>query len=232
MSDCARGCTIHGQHRTSCLCTPECRDHDRHCKGCLPTPATLGQLCTPDTDRIRRNLTNIPALVIYTASRSDGKLSPTRHGETDTTRRGTATPTSPSAAWDTADETLQWAHRLALIAADAQHLTGPFKYRTNGVPDTTNLTPTIAFITTNLAWYATHIPTDIYDEVTTTHRTLERLTGRDELIHRLRGIRCPSCSHLTLARDDGSDRVSCRNRDCGRFWREGEFDWLTHVAAS
>ena len=228
---CARTkCTIHDQHQPHCTCTSECPDHNGHCAGCIPTPATIGQLCTRCFNRTRDALNALPELTIHAASRSDGRLSP-RHTETDATRHGTqAHAPSLSAAWDTAEEVVQWAYLTARACADDQRHTGPFQYRNDGVP-ARNLTRLVAYITAHLDWYATDIPVDIYDEATGWQRTLTRVTGMDRLTHRIK-TPCPSCNQRTLAREDGADQVTCRNRDCGRIWREGEFDWMAHVAAS
>lgn len=230
MTPCARNCTHLNLHTPPCTCTNECPEHGGHCKGCLPINAETGELCTRCTERTRNALNAIPELAALAAARTDGRLSPL-NSDTDATRRGTqAHAPSPSPAWDAAEEVVQWAHLTALACADENRHVGPFRYRLDGVP-AKNLTALIGYIVNNLAWYATDIPTDIYDEATGYQRTLERLTGQDRLVHRIK-VPCPSCNRRTLIREDGSDRVNCRNRDCGRIWREGEFDWMAHVAVS
>lgn len=230
MTDCARKCKTHGHHQPTCTCTPECAEHDSHCKGCQPTPAALGHLCTRCATRTRDALNALPELAVHAASRIDGKLSPART-ETDTTRRGTlAHAPSPSPAWDTAEEVVQWAYLTAKWCADDNRHAGPFRYRPDGVP-ARNLTQLIRYITANLAWYATDDPKVIYDEATGWQTSLKRLTGLDRLTHRIK-TPCPSCDQRTLVREDGDGHVECRNRDCGRIWREGEFDWMAHVAVS
>ena len=227
---CVRNCVIRGQHVTPCTCTAECPEHPGHCKGCLPRQASLGQLCSACVDRTREALAGIPDAALHAASRSDGKLSP-GSTNTDTTRRASHPfAPSPSPAWDTAEEAFQWALVTALACANDNHHTGPFKYRADGVP-ARNLTALITYITANLEWYTIDIPEEIHDEATALHRSLIRLTGRDELVHRIK-VPCPSCDRRTLVREDGRDRVECRNRDCGRIWYEGEFDWMAHVAVS
>lgn len=229
-SACARGCKARGQHITPCACTNECPDHPGHCKGCLPRPATTGQLCTPCTDRTRDALAGIPEAATHAAARADGKLSPGTTNTDATRQPSRAHAPSPSPAWDTAEEAFQWALVTALACANDNHHTGPFKYRRDGIP-ARNLTALITYITNNLPWYAEDDPVQIHDEATALHKSLVRLTGRDELVHRIT-VPCPSCDQRTLVREDGRDRVECKNRDCGRIWYEGEFDWMAHVAVS
>lgn len=230
MSTCARGCKIQGLHTPPCTCTPECPEHGGHCKGCLPRQAAVGRLCQACITRTTQALAGIPEAAMHAAARTDGKLSP-GSTNTDTTRRASR-PHAPSLspAWDTAEEAFQWALVTALACANDNHHTGPFKYRQDGVP-ARNLTALVSYIANNLAWYAEDIPEEIHDEATALHKSLIRLTGRDELIHRIK-VPCPSCERRTLVREDGRDRVECRNRDCGRIWYEGEFDWMAHVAVS
>jgi len=227
---CIRQCRSFGNHMPACTCTNECPEHDGHCKGCLPRTASLGYLCQPCIDRTSQALRTIPESAAYAASRTDGKLSP-GSTNTDTTRRGTqAHAPSLSPAWDTAESAFQWALLTAMACADANHHKGPFKYRTDGVP-AKNLTALITYIVANLEWYAHDIPEEIHDEATALAKGLERVTGRDILIHRIK-TPCPSCDRRTLIREDGLDRVECKNRDCGRIWLEGEFDWMAHFAVS
>lgn len=225
---CIRECTTR-DHKPDCTCTSECGEHQGHCKGCAPALATLGQLCGRCITKIRTSLNAIPELVTLVASRSDGKLSMARQ-ETDATRRGTlAHAPSPSPAWDAAEEMCQWALFLALACANENQHHGPFVFRNDGVP-ARNLTTLIRYITTNLEWYAVDIPKDIYDEATKYQKNLERLSGTDLLVHRVKNP-CPSCDQRTLVREDGTGEVTCKNRDCARVWYEGEFDWMAHVVA-
>jgi hypothetical protein len=123
----------------------------------------------------------------------------------------------------------QWALNTALNCADSNGHRGPFRYRADGVP-ARNLTQLIAYIKVNIGWYAVEFPKEFYDEATGLRRNLIHLTGTDALIHRLKA-RCPSCDQKTLVREDGSDRVTCRNQDCARIWNEDEYAHLAHVVA-
>lgn len=228
---CARDHTIHGLHTPGCICTPECGEHQGHCKGCAPATATIGLLCTRCYDKTRQALNAIPELVVLVARRNDGKLSLLRK-DTDATRRGTlAHAPSPSPAWDAAEEMCQWMLFLALACANENRHEGPFLYRSDGVP-ARNLTALTRYVVNNLEWFAQDIPKDIYSEATGYQKSLERMSGTDQLVHRLKTTPCPTCDRRTLIREDGSNQVTCKNRDCGRIWREGEFDWMAHVAVS
>lgn len=230
MTPCARNHAIHGLHKPDCTCTLECPEHAGHCKGCAPAVATTGQMCNTCYERTRRALNAIPELVALVARRNDGKLSLLRK-DTDATRRGTlAHAPSPSPAWDAAEEMCQWMLFLALACANENRHEGPFVYRRDGVP-ARNLTTLTKYVVNNLEWFAQDIPEDIYSEATGYEKNLERMSGTDQLVHRVK-TPCPTCDRRTLIREDGSNQVTCRNRDCGRIWREGEFDWMAHVAVS
>lgn len=226
---CIRGCTTHGRHNPPCTCTHECPDHPNHCPGCQPTPADTGQWCRHCTTRILQNLTDIPDLTRQAAAREDGLL-PAGRRNTQTTRRPKQTSRTTSPAWETADEIINWAIAWTDITADHLHQQGPTRYTITATPGR-NLTACITYLRTNITTLATHHPQDFYNETTQTHSRLIYATGSDHLTHRI-PERCPSCDHKTLIREDGSDRVTCRNRDCGRIWREEEFEFLAHVAAT
>lgn len=243
MTDCARGCTRHGHHTPTCTCTPECPTHNGHCDGCAPRPATTGRLCQPCTTRITDALTGtthtnkrtgqetwtpgIAQLAAALTQLENGRLN-TPHTDTDTTRRTNVAHHTPSPAWDTAEEVAQWALRMALACADANHHAGPFTYRPDGVPALTTAA-NLNYLRANLTWYATTMPTDLYDETVQTHRGLLNALGVQQLTHRLPEP-CPSCDHRTLTRDDGTEYVTCRH--CGRIWTMAEFDWLARSATA
>lgn len=218
---CVRGCTLNAQHAPPC-------DRD-DCGGCLPRPADIGHLCQHCYDTTRDHLTAIPELAVHAAARIDGRLNIPAPPSSEITRPGIH-HASPSPAWDTADETIWWAHAWAEATADNLHHTGPFTYLRSGLP-ARGLTASIGYLVAQLErivadeWAATDLPREARQH----RRRLERASGRDTLTHRLREP-CPSCNHRTLIREDGADSVTCRNRDCGRIWREGEYDWLAHTA--
>lgn len=204
-------------------CARGCTDDD------MPRPAITGRLCLPCAAAIRRALRDIPTLTVHAAERTDGRLNPGT--ETDLTRRAiNDAPSSPSPGWDLTEDTLQWALRMVEAHADAADTRPPLRYRLNGVPDPTNITQLCGYIADNLPWYATVIPRDIYDETTGWRAHLEKATGRDRLIHRIKQP-CSSCGQRTLTREDGDDWVTCRNPDCRDRWRIDDA-WSVHVTAS
>lgn len=229
MPDCIRNCRLLGQHQTSCNCTHECAEHDDHCKGCLPKQAITGQLCQRCVDRTVEALTAIPDLLAIVEASPDGRMD-TPRVDTDTSRRSVSVHRTPSPAYDTAEEVAQWALKTAMYCADECQHRGPFTYRPDGVPALTTIR-NLHYIRNNLPWFAAEYAQEIYDESVQFHRGLLYLTGTALLVHRIKEP-CPSCGLKSLIREDGSNQVTCRNRNCGRIWREGEYDWLAHVATA
>lgn len=229
MTDCARGCTTR-LHLTSCLCTSECPDHPGHCKGCLPRTADVGHYCQRCADRFRDALYELPELVVLVAQSPGGKLIH-RQSAGDTSRRPTKVDQqSPSPAWDTADEVIQWAASWAWVVAGRPGY-DPSRYTRAGIP-VRELTRSISNITNRLTQaLSDDYHAELYDEATTLHKRLTLATGQDRLVHRLKEP-CPTCEHRTLVRDDGAGQVECRNRDCRRIWTEDQYANLSHVAAS
>ncbi len=211
MSDaCIRGCAYPGDDETM--------------------PAVVGQLCDPCARTIRLALRAIPDLIGHTRDNDDGRLTPGRE-TTDTSRHAiNSDPGSPSPAYDLAEDAQQWLLRTALAHADANNIRGRFHARVDGVPVITYAASNAAYIIDNLTWYATVIPKEIYDETTGWQRDLERRTGQDELIHRIK-TPCSRCDQRTLIRRDGSNHVECRNQACRARWHEDDFEWFAHVTA-
>ena len=226
---CARGCTTR-DHATSCLCTSECPEHPSHCKGCLPRAAIVGHYCQRCADKFRDNLYELPQLVALVAQSPGGKL--TQHqGTGDTSRRPTKVDQqSPSPAWDTADEVIQWAASWAWVIAGRPGY-DPSRYNTAGIP-VRELTRSISHITNRLTQaLSDDYHAELYDEAATLHKRLTHATGSDELTHRLKKP-CPSCDQRTLVREDGAGQIECRNRDCARVWTEDQYDNFVYVVAS
>lgn len=233
MTDCTRGCLLTNQHIPDCTCTHECPDHPGHCEGCLPKPATVGHYCDRCAGKFRDALTAIPELAALTAGMPGGRLV-TKAGDIHTADRK---PTkvdqlSLSPAWDEADDAITWAYKWALLVADLNGDTGPFKYAINGLPAVRYVTTHITYLTNRLTQLLTDdYHEEIYTEALGLRRRLELATGTDRLEHRIKD-RCPTCDQRTLAREDGASKVVCRNRDCNRVWNEDEYQRLAHVAAS
>lgn len=233
MTSCARGCTTHGQHdpATNCTCTTECPDHDGHCSGCLPRPTNVGHYCQPCANKLRDALNAIPDLAVNIANLPGGKLI-SKATPGDPGRRATKVDQqSPSPAWDTTEEVIQWAHAWATVIADETHQAGPFRYNTAGIP-MRNLSGSISFMLNRLTQIlAADYHADIYNETLSFRKRLMHASGTDRATTRL-NTRCPDCNQRTLTREDGSDDVTCANRDCGRIWRDGEHGWLAHLATA
>jgi hypothetical protein len=228
---CETGCTYRGRHETSCACTTDCTEHPGHCKGCLPRRADVGRLCQRCYDDTLTALRAIPDLAAAAAARTDGRLNLPKRPTADGIHAVNADPASPSPAWDTADDAITWAWTWAEAAAD--HLThaGPLQYTTIGLPARV-LTACCTYLAAHLERLAAWEPAaDFAAEARTLAHRLERVSGRDELTHRVK-TPCPSCDRRTLIREDGSGAVMCRNKACGRIWHDGELEWMAHVAVS
>lgn len=228
---CAAGCTYRGRHETGCGCTTDCPKHDGHCQGCLPRRADVGRLCQRCYDNTRDALRVIPDLTASAAARTDGQLNLPKRPTADGIHAINSTPASPSPAWDTADDVITWAWTWAEAAADHLRHAGPFTYTTTGLPARI-LTPCCAYLAAHLERLADwDCAADLAQETTRLAHSLERVSGRDELTHRLKGSRCPSCDQQTLIRHDGAGKVECRNRDCRRVWTEAEYAYLARTAS-
>lgn len=228
---CAVGCLYRGRHADGCACTDECADHTDHCRGCLPRLAVIGRLCQRCLDNTSDALARLPEQAVQAAARIDGRLNLPSRPTADGIHPNAVHPPSPSPAWDTADDAITWAWTWAEAAADYLHDSGPMKYTTAGLPARI-LTVTSGYLRVNLErladWYCIG---DLVSETGTLARRLEKLSGRDELTHRLKGARCPSCDGQTLIRHDGAGKVECRNHDCLRVWTEAEYAHLARTAS-
>lgn len=209
--NCARGCTYPGADSE-------------------PMPAITGHLCHRCAAATRTAIRGLPDLAVQASAHRDGRLTPGREDEPTGRRAVNPDPASPSPGWNLTDEILRWLYKTAESHADAARSRGPFRYRLDGVPTPQNAVQLAGYILDNLDWYATVIPNDIYDEATGLHARSERASGRDEFMQRIKKP-CPSCDRRTLVREDGTERVICRNKACRVVWLEGDYDWLAHVVS-
>lgn len=223
MTACLSGCTLRDKHG------PDCEGGD--CGGCLPRGTDVGVWCYRCFLRVGEALSELPELVVMVASRRDGKLNARPIPTADPTRVSKGGWPSPSPAWDTADDYIEWAAGWTEAVADYLTHRGPMKYNPAGLP-MKNLLGNINYLRAQLPRIAeADFAGDFRDEVRSARRSLTYFTGTDRLMHRLKEA-CPSCDQKALVREDGSDRVECRNQDCGRIWLESEYVNLAHVAVS
>lgn len=224
---------IPGRHKTGCTCgTDHDTDHRNHCRGCLPKPANVGLLCQWHYDRTRVDLEQIPEFTARVAAAADGKVA-RRTINGDATRRTTKVhQASPSEAWDSAEQAVQWAFTWAETIADYRHHRGPFTYTPAGIP-ARDMGASIAYLTAHVDFIVEReeFAAAFVREVRAERVGLELKAGQDVVIHRLRE-RCPSCNMKSLTREDGAGQVECQNLDCRRIWHEHEYANLAHVAAS
>lgn len=231
---CSSGCSFRDRHITSCECaTTHDVDHPGHCKGCLPREATVGAWCDRCFMKTADALQDIPDLVVLVAARRDGKMNAHITPTADPTRHSAGAAPSPSPAWDTADDFINWAYSWCETTADHLRQHGPMKFTPTGVPlPRVQLTAIVTYLRAQLGRIAeAPFAPDFRTEVMQARRILTYFSGHDRLQHRLQAA-CPTCGMRALVREDGADRVECRNRDCQRVWTESEYSNLAHVAAS
>lgn len=128
MTDCARGCSILGQHNPTCGCTNECPEHKPHCKGCLPKPAEVAAYCQRCAYRFREALEEIPELVYRVADEGLTK------GERQDRKATTTSVPTPSPHWDTADEVILWAAGWAYALSRETGDPDPIPCNISGIP--------------------------------------------------------------------------------------------------
>lgn len=233
MTDCTRGCLIHGEHAPGCPHTNECpTDCPNHCNGCAPKPAETGNYCWRCTNKFRDALNALPELAVTAHNMPGARLITKSHGNSD--RRATKVDQmSPAPAVDEVDEVCDWAYTVATDIADhLHHKTGPFTYRQDGVPNKWALTQHVTYLINHIdVVLSLEHSDDIWENARGYARRLQLRTGTDRLVHRIKD-RCPSCNQRTLTREDGADKVTCRNIECNRVWTEAEYARLAIVAAS
>jgi hypothetical protein len=234
MTDCERGCLLHGLHTPDCGCHNDCPEHNNHCEGCLPRPADIGHYCQRCAFRLRDDITTLPDLITATYQMPGGRLAPPdRANNGDPTRRATKVDQlSPSPALDTADEAAWWLNRWAVGLADLLAERGPFEYRHHdGVP-VPNPTAEARYLTSRLPQLCSHpVVNELADEARQFVHTLTRATGTDSADQRI-PTRCPSCNQRTLVRPNGEDHVTCRNSKCGNVWQSEHLGLLAREATA
>lgn len=234
MTDCARGCLIHGQHIPGCPHTNECpTDCPNHCEGCAPREAETGNYCWRCTTKLRDALNALPELAVEAHNMPGGRLATTSNHANADRRPTKVDQLSPSPAVDEVDDVCDWAYTVAVDIADhLGHRNGPFTYRQDGTPHKWALTQHVNYLTNNIdAVLSVEWADDIYENAIGYARRLRLRTGTDQLVHRIKD-RCPTCNQRTLTREDGADKVICRNINCNRVWTEDEYARLAVVAAS
>lgn len=163
---------------------------------------------------------------------------------------------SPSPGWDTADELIRWAvdledwlrARLQAPAAPSHvpavlrvrrhtvpcgHLgpVGPsVGYRgTMAAPTERTLAAAVAYLRRNgTALLAGPGALQTGQDISDTHRRLQRLVGHDRLTHRLQEP-CPACGRKGLRRRDGDELVKCVA--CHAVWDWDHFQLLARAYA-
>lgn len=169
--------------------------------------------CRPCRETIRAGLHRLPDLAAACRIRDDGKLPQIP----ETIRVAILTgSTSASTAFDTVDEIVQWAaaweecgrRELARLGWDVPR--GAALPSWNALYGRA-LTRASAFL---VGWHVQLLALDYHfakpfgEETLALVTTLEKVTGHDDTVTRLRAP-CRRCDTLTLRRRDGSERVEC-----------------------
>lgn len=165
-------------------------------------------------------LGRLPEVVAVLASMPGGRLAAT--GRTDVPVRSTAIVSpSGSPAWDAADEVISWAWATSVALLQRLGLEVPPEWWTRSAAPVVSLTTSVGVLTQHAeAWLSG--PDAEQDGATCLRleRSGQRITGRDELVHRL-PVPCPECDTLTLCREDGDDHAWCYR--CQRVWTDEDY---------
>lgn len=174
--------------------------------------------CTDCHTSIDHALAALPSLLATAAARRDGRLNVTR-AATDTTRRSTPAPGSPSPAADTIDAVARWARQWCETLADQLG-----KRHAHQGPVTATALPVLtvrddvdylrAFLTPLLAGPDA---AEFGTAALGVHATLRRLADVDQATTRLPGP-CPTCDRIALVQEVHQDRertVTIQCRACG-----------------
>lgn len=164
--------------------------------------------CLTDAASVRAGLTDVDELMTLHLHHNDGYGSPGM----DERVSGSAEPSSMSPAHDDLDELMEWLRDWEGAYRESQGWpTVP--YRGESAPA---LTATVAWLTRHLDVILAH-PDLAEGFGLGVLRWHARLQGATKARPRRRSLplRCPQCHLATLSQEEGSDRIECRNRDCG-----------------
>lgn len=220
---CWSGCTLTGQHSTTCS--------DGQCRGCLPRPVEEGTLCAWCWRRLRATIAEIPSLVAHLREigRPYAQTLPPSDGRS---AGDPAESTVLPRAWLEADElesqVTSWAH--AVIDDSPQVMRGP-----NAAPWYGD---TIGWITPHLSWCATQPWAEVMlSELTKDTARLKATWPTPDMVERERHVPvpCPRCDRLSLHYVPPTwahqpFRVWCDNPDCARAFSEDEWERFKALA--
>jgi hypothetical protein len=174
-------------------------------------PGTM--LCGHCTQRLERQLAEMPARLQLAHSLHDGRQTPRK-----TDRRGADTPTPVNVALiDIVSKGLAQVASWVAMVCEERSLRGP-----------DDPTRHAAWLLGQLDWLVRQPwVDDLADEVNDFTRAVEAHTRLNKHRHRLEPP-CPTCSARELGRWDGTAQVDCDA--CGKAWPESQYPWMVRLA--
>jgi len=238
-SPCISGCTVRGDHRTTC----ETRDAKTDpCKGCLPRDAETGLLCAWCFQRLQSDVATAPALVAHLREIGEPHAQCAPPSDTRSYRDPAEGDMLP-AAWGAADEIHADLASWALLILEEHPLgagmVGPdevgawhTRYGTTVGVITVRATERLcAWLRPLLPWcaaqeWAAEMRSELGSMIATTSA---RWPMQDSKARAVVGVRCARCGFESLdyTPTKGADLpfdVRCVNPECGRIYTESEWD--------
>ena len=251
MSDCIRGCVQARKHQTEC---PDRAD----CKGCAPRYAGHGLLCFGCHVRLADMLRNAPGQHTLLKIAQEPSMSQVMKGDADMVRAaGDGVPSAlnvaaASSATDLTDILSSWVEMIC----EQYDMRGPTSLMSrNGIenPQGRQLNPRwsrwckesiwcdppiIFEIHTASLWLLAQIERlercagigDLWTELAEVMSQSHSLAPWREQVARLKGIECPECHAIALARYGGDEHVTCQR--CNAHVEPGRYAiWVRQLTA-
>ena len=232
---CLSGCTIRGQHSTTCAVDP--------CTGCLPRPATPPRkVCDTCRSRLAGAIARTPALIDHLRS----MIEPGAAGGEKQGKRGKSdAPPAPlnvsamSAADDIVAMLAHWADWITSrrdLAASRGVLRGDHGQAV-GLPGLRQPDLRVcALLAAHLDWALQQDEAgEMVGEITTLVHTTEARWPTDDT-GAWSQVRCPECGSKSVHVGPPGGKymprhIACRMDGCGRSWTEDEWDrYVTGLA--
>lgn len=255
---CIRGCTLLGEHLTSCDTRDAAVDP---CRGCLPRRAEFGLLCAWDWQRFNADVVDAPGLVqhLRTLSEVEAAAAPPSDGRAyRDPAEGSILPATIGAADEIHALLAEYARRV--VEDHPAHPRGPdetgvwrslttvhvneygpylARSRVNGIRQAEATGRLVKWLLPHLAWVATQ---DWVGEARGELGTLIRITSarwpveEDPRGRHVTDIPCPRCDRISLhytppTTERPTMQVACTNPQCARVFTEDEWDRMRALIA-